>query len=76
MLPILISKHAREQMVERGVEEHEIVEAIQSGEKLSAKQGRKKFRKISATVKNGEGVSTGPSRLFRWQLKKSIALLL
>lgn len=32
-------------MVERGVEEQEVMEAIKSGEELPAKKGRKKFRK-------------------------------
>ena len=45
MSNIRISGHAREQMTERGVEEGEVIEAIQSGEELSARQGRKKFRK-------------------------------
>ena len=45
MPSIHISKHAREQMAERGIEEGEVIEAIQSGEELPAKWGRKKFRK-------------------------------
>jgi hypothetical protein len=32
-------------MIERGVEEEEVIEAIRSGEELPAKRGRKKFRK-------------------------------
>lgn len=32
-------------MTERGVEESEVEETIRSGEELSAKSGRKKFRK-------------------------------
>ena len=55
MSPIRISRHAREQMVERGVEEGEVIEAIRSGEELPAKRGRKKFRKNFSYGKEWSG---------------------
>lgn len=42
-------------MIERGVEEQEIIEAIRSGEELPAKLGRKKFRKNFAYGKEWGG---------------------
>jgi hypothetical protein len=45
MKPIEFSRHAREQMAERGAEEEEIIEAIRSGEEVPAKQGRLGYRK-------------------------------
>ena len=45
MKPIEFSKHAQEQMVERGATEEEVVEAIRTGEKVSAKRGRQGYRK-------------------------------
>lgn len=45
MSSVRFSKHAQLQMKERGVEEHEVIEAITQGEELPARQGRKKFRK-------------------------------
>ncbi len=32
-------------MIERGIEEHEVMEAIRLGEEFPARMGRKKFRK-------------------------------
>ena len=43
--PIVLSRHAREQMVERGAAEADVVEAIRTGEPVPAKQGRQSFRK-------------------------------
>lgn len=40
MKPIEFSRHAREQMAERGVNEEEVIEAIRSGERVPAKRGR------------------------------------
>lgn len=41
---VRISQHARDQMAERGADEHEVVTAIQIGELLPAKRGRVGFR--------------------------------
>ncbi len=43
--PIRFSKHALEQMAERGAEEEEVVETIRSGENVPAKKGRRGFRR-------------------------------
>ena len=40
-----ISKHAREQMVERGASEAEVLLAIEKGESESVRKNRKLFRK-------------------------------
>jgi len=43
--PIHFSHHALQQMVERGAEENEVIESIQTGENVPAKQGRQGYRK-------------------------------
>jgi len=45
MKPIRFSQHAREQMVERGADEHEVIETIRAGEQVPAKHGRLGYRK-------------------------------
>ena len=45
MKPVIFSRHAREQMVERGAAEHEVIEAIRTGEEVPAKHGRRGYRK-------------------------------
>ena len=45
MKPIKFSQHAREQMVERGVSEDEVIETIRTGERVPAKRGRQGYRK-------------------------------
>jgi hypothetical protein len=45
MKPIKFSQHAREQMLERGAAEEEVVEAIRTGERVPAKRGRQGYRK-------------------------------
>jgi hypothetical protein len=42
---IIFSQHVMDQMVDRGTSEDEIRTAIRDGEELSAKKGRKAFRK-------------------------------
>ena len=44
-IPIQISLHAREQMLERGVEEHEVIKAIQEGDREPARKNRVMYRK-------------------------------
>ncbi|MFQ5613745.1 MAG: DUF4258 domain-containing protein [Anaerolineae bacterium] len=43
--PVEFSRHAREQMQERGAREDEVVEAIRTGERVPAKRGRVGYRK-------------------------------
>ncbi len=45
MKPIVFSKHAQEQMIERGAAEDEVIEAIRTGEEVPAKGSRQGFRK-------------------------------
>ena len=45
MKPIRFTRHAREQMLERGAREHEVIETIRTGEHVPAKRGRNGFRK-------------------------------
>lgn len=45
MKPIEFSHHAREQMLERGASEDEVIEAIRAGERVPAKRGRQGHRK-------------------------------
>ena len=44
-MPIKISLHAKEQMLERGASEEEVKIAIQKGEKQEAKKGRIIYKK-------------------------------
>ncbi|MGH2353051.1 MAG: DUF4258 domain-containing protein [Chloroflexota bacterium] len=44
-LPIRFSRHAREQMAERGADEREIVDTVRLGERTPAKRGRQGFRR-------------------------------
>jgi len=43
--PVVFSRHAKQQMLERGASEEEVVEAIASGERIPAKQGRVAYRR-------------------------------
>jgi hypothetical protein len=45
MKPVEFSNHAREQMVERGASEDEVIETIRTGERVPAKRGRQGYRK-------------------------------
>jgi hypothetical protein len=45
MKPLYFSRHAREQMRDRGATASEVEEAIQSGERAEASRGRTAFRK-------------------------------
>ncbi len=45
MKPIVFSRHAREQMKERGADEQEVILAIRSGEQVPAKRGRQSYRR-------------------------------
>ncbi|MEK7674292.1 MAG: DUF4258 domain-containing protein [Verrucomicrobiota bacterium] len=44
MKPIRLTKHAREQSVERGATEDEVIEAIRKGSREPAQRGRKLCR--------------------------------
>ncbi len=43
--PVHFSRHALQQMIERGATDDEVLEAIRSGEQVSAKRGRLGYRK-------------------------------
>jgi len=43
--PVRFSRHALQQMVERGAIQEEVLEAIRSGEQVPAKRGRLGYRK-------------------------------
>lgn len=45
MKPVVFSTHALEQMADRGAQQSEVELAINAGEEIPAKQGRKAFRK-------------------------------
>lgn len=45
MKPIVFSRHALDQLGDRGTLEEEVKQAIQEGEEIPAKKGRKAFRK-------------------------------
>ena len=45
MKAVVFSNHALEQMRDRGAEQSEVEMAINTGEEIPAKQGRKAFRK-------------------------------
>ncbi len=45
MKQIIFSLHSRENMIDRGTDENEIIETIHTGEKISAKKDRIAFRK-------------------------------
>jgi hypothetical protein len=45
MKPIVFSAHALEQMADRGANQSEVEMAINEGEEIPAKQGRRAFRK-------------------------------
>jgi len=45
MKPIVFSTHALEQMADRGAQQSEVENAINAGEEIPAKQGRRAFRK-------------------------------
>ena len=45
MKPIRFSRHALEQMIERGASEDEVKAAIRTGEHIPARQGRRGYRK-------------------------------
>ena len=43
--PVVFSRHARQQMLERGASEEEVIEAISDGERTPAKHGRVAYRR-------------------------------
>ena len=43
--PVRFSRHALQQMAERGATQEEVVQAIRSGEQVPAKRGRSGYRK-------------------------------
>jgi hypothetical protein len=45
MKPIRFSRHASEQMVERGADRQEVLDTIRAGENVPAKRGRHGYRK-------------------------------
>jgi Asp-tRNA(Asn)/Glu-tRNA(Gln) amidotransferase A subunit family amidase len=45
MKPIEFSRHAREQMAERGTDKDEVAETIRAGERVPAKRGRQGYRR-------------------------------
>jgi hypothetical protein len=54
MKPVAFSTHALEQMADRGAQQAEVELAINEGEEIPAKQGRRAFRKnfsLNATWK-------------------------
>lgn len=51
-MEILFSRHAIEQMEQRGILKEEVIETIRSGEHSIAKKGRNAFRKNFAFEKN------------------------
>jgi hypothetical protein len=55
MKPIVFSTHALEQMADRGASQSEVEIAINEGEEVPAKQGRRLFGKISLTILLGRG---------------------
>lgn len=42
---MVLSRHAREKMADRGVSEVEVVETVRDGETVPAKRGRQAYRK-------------------------------
>ena len=40
MKPVVLSKHARERLPERGTDEHEVREAVHKGAKMPARDGK------------------------------------
>ena len=45
VVSVIFSRHARQQMQERGASEHEVAEAITHGERVPAKHGRVAYRR-------------------------------
>ena len=45
MKSIVFSRHAREQMKERGADEQEVILAVRTGEQVPTKLGRQSYRK-------------------------------
>lgn len=45
MKPIVFSRHATEQLSDRGATQKEVEQAIREGEEIPAKKGRRAFRK-------------------------------
>lgn len=45
MAEVSFSNHALTQMSERGISKEEVIETIETGERVPAKKGRKAFRK-------------------------------
>lgn len=43
--PIVFSRHAHEQTIERGAAEADVIDAIRTGEVVPAKRGRRGYRK-------------------------------
>lgn len=46
MKEVLFSAHARERMRERGATEAEVLDAIETGERAPAREGRAEYRKV------------------------------
>lgn len=44
-MQIIFSDHAKQQMIERGASQNEVIEAITNGEAIPAKHGRISYRK-------------------------------
>lgn len=55
MKPIVFSRHALEQMPDRGTTQGEVIEAIGEGERVPAKKGRLAFRKNFPFQKTWKG---------------------
>ena len=55
MKPIRLTKHAREQCLERGVAENEVIEAIRNGTREPAKLGRELCRFNFGFAKKWQG---------------------
>lgn len=45
MKKVIFSKHAKDQMADRGATEDEVIKSILEGEKIPAKKNRQSFRK-------------------------------
>ena len=54
--PVRFSRHALQQMSERGATEEEVLEAIRSGEPVPAKHGRLGYRKNFRSYAVGIGI--------------------
>ena len=62
MKRVVFSTHALEQMRDRGAEQSEVEVAINAGEEIPAKQGRRAFRKNFSLMPAGKGATTTLSK--------------